>query len=226
MRSPRFALHRKLLQQPGAETPDYAEQIADIVALIEGTYCSEGVDAHVVPGERADVDLWILGSSGGASAQVAGERGLPFAANYHVSPASVLEAVEGYRAAFRPSRRLERPYVLVSADAVVGRDDAQGRELAAGYGAWVYSIRSGAGAIPFPTPAEASRHEWTDEARSLVKDRIDTQFVGSATTVADQLEVLARETGADELLVTTITHQHGDRVESYRALAEEWARRA
>jgi alkanesulfonate monooxygenase SsuD/methylene tetrahydromethanopterin reductase-like flavin-dependent oxidoreductase (luciferase family) len=226
MRSPRFALHRKLLQQPGAETPDYAEQIADIVALIDGTYCSDGVEAHVIPGERAAVDIWILGSSGGPSAQVAGERGLPFAANYHVSPASVLEAVEGYRAAFRPSPRLDRPYVLVSADAVVGGDDEHARELAAGYGAWVYSIRSGAGAIPFPTPAEASRHQWTDDARALVKDRIDTQFVGSAATVADQLDVLVADTGADELLITTITHDHGDRATSYRLLAEEWARRA
>jgi luciferase family oxidoreductase group 1 len=220
-------MHRQLLQQPGAETPEYADQIADIVALIEGTYCSaDGVDAHVVPGEQADVDIWILGSSGGASARVAGERGLPFAANYHVSPASVLEAVEGYRAAFRPSPRLDQPYVLVSADAVVGRDDEHGRELAAGYGEWVYSIRSGAGAILFPTPTEASRHQWTDEALSLVKDRIDTQFVGSPASVADQLEVLVKETGADELLITTMTHEHADRVTSYRALAGEWARRA
>ena len=43
----------------------------------------------------ADVEVWIFGSSGGQSAEVAGERGLPFAANYHVSPATVLEAVGG-----------------------------------------------------------------------------------------------------------------------------------
>jgi hypothetical protein len=30
-------------------------------------------------------------------------------------------------------------------------------------------------------------------------------------------------TGADELLVTTITHDHADRVRSFRLLAEEWA---
>ncbi len=227
LRSPRFVLHKKLLQQPGAETPEYAEQIADIVALIEGTYRADnGAEAHIVPGEGAAVDIWILGSSGGESAEVAGRRGLPFAANYHVSPATVLEAVEGYRAAFRPSARLGQPYVLVSADVVVGRDDDHGRELATGYGLWVRSIRSGSGAIPFPTPEEASRHEWTDDDRALVQDRIDTQLVGSAATVADQLEVLAAETGADEMLITTITHDHDDRVRSYQMLADEWGQRA
>jgi hypothetical protein len=30
---------------------------------------------------------------------------------------------------------------------------------------------------------------------------------------------------ADELIITTITHDHADRVRSYQLLAEEWARR-
>ena len=96
---------------------------------------------------------------------MAGANGLRFAANYHVSPATVLEAVEGYRAAFRPSADLDRPYVSVSADVVVAGDEATARELAAGYGPWVRSIRSGEGAIQFPTPAQAREHAWTDAVR-------------------------------------------------------------
>lgn len=226
LKSPRVVLHRKLLQQPNAEPQEYDEQIADILALIDGTYTADGVEAHVVPGEGADLQVWILGSSGGISAQVAGANGLRFAANYHVSPAKVLEAVEGYRAAFVPSAVLDRPHVSVSADVVVAEDEGRARELATGYGLWVRSIRSGAGAIPFPTPDEARAHEWTAEDRALVEDRLETQFVGSAAQVADRLETLRDATGADELIVTTITHGHADRVASYRLLAEEWARRA
>jgi alkanesulfonate monooxygenase SsuD/methylene tetrahydromethanopterin reductase-like flavin-dependent oxidoreductase (luciferase family) len=116
----------------------------------------------VVPGEGAALQVWILGSSGGESAEVAGDEGLRLAAKYHVSPATVLEAVDGYRAAFRPS-------------AVLGR--------------------------------------------------IDTQFTGTPSQVADQLERLRDGTEADELIITTITHDHADRVRSYQLLAEEWARR-
>ncbi|MEV6197736.1 MsnO8 family LLM class oxidoreductase [Streptomyces sp. NPDC051920] len=221
--SPRVALQRALLQQPDAKSQDYGEQVDDILALLAGTYRSaDGVEAHAVPGEGADLELWILGSSGGQSAEVAGRNGLRFGANYHVSPATVLEAVDGYRAAFQPSDVLDKPYVSVSADVVVAEDDERARELATGYGLWVRSIRTAEGAIEFPTPDEARAHTWSDADLDLVQDRLDTQFVGSPKRVAAQLSQLQEATGADELLITTITHDHTDRVRSYELLAEEW----
>jgi len=226
LKSPRFGVHKALLQLPGAESQDYTEQVDDVLALIADTYRSaEGSEAHVVPGAGADLQVWILGSSGGESATVAGNRGLRFAANYHVAPATVLEAADGYRAAFTPSAELDRPYVAVSADVVVADDEDTARELATGYGLWVRSIRTAEGAIPFPTPAEARRHTWSDSDRELVADRVETQFVGTPIQVADQLERLRDATEADELIITTITHDHCDRVHSYRLLAEEWSRR-
>jgi alkanesulfonate monooxygenase SsuD/methylene tetrahydromethanopterin reductase-like flavin-dependent oxidoreductase (luciferase family) len=226
LKSPRIGLQRKLLTLPNAEPQDYTEQVGDVLALLRGTYVTQdGVEGHVVPGEGADIQVWILGSSGGESARVAGANGLRFAANYHVSPATVLEAADGYRAEFRPCGELDRPYVSVSADVVVAGDEATARELAQGYGLWVHSIRSGAGAIQFPTPAQARAHAWTDDERALVADRVATQFVGSPAQVADQLEILRDATGADELIITTITHDHADRVRSYELLAEEWSGR-
>jgi hypothetical protein len=52
--SPRFALQKTLLQLPHAESQNYTDQVADVLALIAGTYRSpEGAEAHVVPGEGA-----------------------------------------------------------------------------------------------------------------------------------------------------------------------------
>jgi luciferase family oxidoreductase group 1 len=226
LKSPRFALQKTLLQLPHAEPQNYTEQVGDVLTLIAGTYRSaDGQEAHVVPGEGAALQIWILGSSGGESAEVGGQQGLRFAANYHVSPATVLEAVDGYRAAFKASADLDRPYVSVSADVVVADDETRARELATGYGLWVRSIRTAEGAIQFPTPEEARRCQWTDADRALVADRVDTQFAGSPRQVADQLERLRDATEADELIITTITHDHADRVRSYQLLAQEWARR-
>jgi alkanesulfonate monooxygenase SsuD/methylene tetrahydromethanopterin reductase-like flavin-dependent oxidoreductase (luciferase family) len=223
LKSPRFRAQKALLQQPEAKSPPYTEQVETILALIGGDYRNEeGVDAHAVPGEGAGVEVWITGSSGGESATLAGRLGLPFAANYHVAPAAILDAVAAYRAAFQPSASLREPHVMVSADVVVAPDDETARWLATAYGLWVHSIRSGAGAFPFPPPEEASEHQWTEEDRSLVADRIATQFVGSPDTVTAVLEVLVSECGADELLVTTITHDHADRVRSLELLAERW----
>jgi alkanesulfonate monooxygenase SsuD/methylene tetrahydromethanopterin reductase-like flavin-dependent oxidoreductase (luciferase family) len=221
IRSPRLALENRLIHLPGAEPVDYSEAVHDILAFFNGSYASDGLDAHATPGEGADVQPWIFGSSGGESAILAGKLGLPFAASYHVAPAKVLEAVEGYRAAFRPSERFPEPYVAVSADIVVADTDERAAELAAPYGVWVLSIRAGRGAISFPTPEEAAKHEWTDEERELVVDRLDTQFVGSPQTVAEKLRTLQRVTAADELIVTTITHDHTDRVRSHQLIAAE-----
>ena len=177
--SPRLALARDLLQQPEAITPGYTQQIGDILALLRGEYRSHGLEAHVTPGEGAGVEVWILGSSGGESAEVAGHNALRFAANYHVSPATVLDAVDAYRAAFRPGPELERPYICVSVDVVVAEGETEARRLAAGYGLWVLGIRSGEGAIPFPTDEEAARPHLDDQDWELVADRVPTQIVGS-----------------------------------------------
>jgi alkanesulfonate monooxygenase SsuD/methylene tetrahydromethanopterin reductase-like flavin-dependent oxidoreductase (luciferase family) len=221
--SARAALFTRLLQQRGAESDDLDTIIADIETLLAGPVTDEhGNEARAVPGEGAKLELWILGSSGGESAQVAGARGLPFAANYHVAPAKVLEAVDAYRAAFRPSAVLAEPHVMVSADVVVASDDETARRLAAPYGLWVRSVRTGAGAIPYPSVEEALAFQWSEADHELVADRVETQFVGSPQTVAERLRALQRATGADELLVTTITHDHADRVHSFELLAKEW----
>ncbi|GAY08002.1 LLM class flavin-dependent oxidoreductase [Pseudonocardia sp. N23] len=211
---------------PDSPPQDYHRQVADVLSYVEGTATdADGRPLTVLPAEGADLDVWVLGSSAGTSADVAGALGLPFAASYHTVPHTVLETVAAYRAAFRPSARLARPHVMVSADVVVAETDERARDLAAPYGGWVLDIRAGRGAQPYPTPAQARARAWTDAERAAVTDRVDTQFVGSPGTVAAGLETLVRVTGADELLVTTITTDHADRVASHELLAAEWAHR-
>ena len=207
--------------------PDHGAQVREILSYLEGTATrADGTPIHAPAAEGADLELWMLGSSAGVSARTAGELGLPFAVNYHTLPTTVLDTVDAYRAAFVPSRHGERPYVMVSADVVVAATDEEARELAAPYAQWVLDIRTGRGAQPYVTPARARARAWTDQEREAVADRVDTQFVGSPSTVRAGLETLVAATDADELLVTTITHDHADRVASYRLLAAEWAARA
>jgi len=209
-----------ILQQPQAVTPDFAEQLGDIIAMLDGTYQVEGFDVHAVPGERSGLAPWIFGSTRGQSARMAGARGLPFVASYHITPATALEAIEAYRDTFVPSATLQRPYVVVSADVVVADDSATARHLATGYGQWVYSIRTGVGAMPYPAPEDC--RPLTDEQLPVVKDRLETQFVGDPDEVADRLAALQRLTDADELVVTSVTHRHEDRLRSHELIAKRW----
>ncbi len=219
--SPRFLAQRNLLNPGGGQPQDYDEQVGTILELIAGKHTTpEGVSVGV-PAATAP-QVFVLGSSGGESAVAAGRRGLPFAANYHVAPSAVLQAVESYRAGFRPSASLDRPYVVVSADVLVADTDSRADELAAGYAAWVHSIRTGRGAIEYPSPEQAAASAPTGQDLTLVQDRLDTRFVGSPATVVRWLDVLRRATGADELLITSVAHDHAARVRSHELLIQAW----
>jgi len=220
MRNPRLKARMAVLQQPEAVSPDFGDQVSDILGMLDGTYAPEGVESHVVPGERAPLSPWVFGSSKGQSAQVAGSNGLPFVASYHITPSSALEAVDAYRAAFQPSEALREPYVVVSADIVVADDSDTARQLASSYGHWVYSIRAGDGAVPYPDPD--SSVPLTAEQLAVVEDRTKTQFVGDPDEVAHRLDALQRVTNADELVVTSVTHRHSDRLRSHELIAKQW----
>jgi len=212
---------------PGEPSPDYGRQVDAIADLFAGRVVApDGRSVVAHPAHGADVELWVLGSGAGESARVAAARGLPFAVGYHIAPSDVLDAVAAYRDAFRASPAHPRPYLLVSADVVVAPSEARAQELAAPYGQWVLDIRAGRGAQPYVTPVQARARVWTDEERAAVADRVDTQIVGPPRTVVERLATLARVTGADELMVTTITTDHADRLASTELLARAWAERA
>lgn len=223
------ALRERILAQQeviGAQRKPagFREEVELVLDLWRGTYRDRSGAAYTSPPvEGAELDLWLLASSGGESARVAGELGLPLAANFHVSPATVLDTVAAYREAFRPGV-LEEPYVIVSADVLVAQTLERARVLAEPFADWVLSIRRGErGAIAYPSPSAATA--WTDRPdaeRALVADRVDTRIVGDPDTVVDRLETLVRVTGADELLITTATHDPAETRRSFELLARAW----
>ena len=216
----RLRAQMSILQQPEAVSPDFADQVRDILAMLHGCYRVKDYDVHAVPGERSGLTPWVFGSSKGQSAHVAGEHGLPFVASYHITPATALEAIDAYRAAFTPSAALQEPYVVVSADVVVADDTATAQHLASTYGHWVHSIRAGGGAAPYPDPDRSQ--PLTEAQLAVVKDRVATQFVGDPDVVAERLETLQRVTDADELVITSVTHGHADRLRSHELIAKRW----
>jgi len=215
----RFLAHARVLAT-GRQSADFRSELEVVLALRAGELEAEGRSFVSPPVQHADLDLWVLASSGGESARVAGELGLPLAANFHVSPSSVLETVASYRAAFRPGV-LAQPYVTVSVDVLAADTDAEAERLADGFADWVLSIRRGPGASTYPRPGTSS--PLSDADRALVRDRLETRVVGGPATVVEKLSTLQRATGADELLVTTQTHDPADTRRSFALLAAAWS---
>lgn len=222
------ALRERLLAQQqviGASrtSASFRAELELVLALHRGQYRDDAGRPYVSPPvQGADWQLWVLASSGGESARVAGELGLPLTANYHVSPATTLDTVAAYRAAFRPGV-LPAPHVAVSADVLVADTDARAHHLAAPHADWVLSIRRTAGgARTYPRHASVAWPDRPDDEQAVLRDRVDTRFVGDPDTVVAGLETLQRVTGADELVVTTSTHDPADTARSFALLAQRW----
>ena len=188
------------LQQPGAESPDYREQVEEILGLLDGTLVTPDGDAVIaVPGQGADVEVWIFGSSGGQSARwraswVCRSRRTTTSAR---PPCSRRWTRTGPRSVRRTAWRSRTSRCRPTSSSA--EDDATARISPRPTGSGSAASAPARGRCRSRRPEEAARHVWSDEDRELVRDRVDTQFVGSPATVADELETLAAATGADEL---------------------------
>src|SRR5437870_2909786 len=109
-----------------------------------------GQAVRAIPGVGLNVPLFILGSSV-FGASVAATLGLPFAFASHFAPDALKAALDLYRARFKPSRQLERPYVMVAANVVVAEREADARRLFTSLQQMsLYTLRGSPAALPQP----------------------------------------------------------------------------
>jgi luciferase family oxidoreductase group 1 len=187
-------------------------------------FCGDGhfPDDHpyrsitMVPGGVPLPPIWLLGSSG-ASAQMAGAAGMGYGFAGHFSPTPAAPAIQAYKRAFQPSVPFARPHAVLVIAAVCAETDNDARRLASTMElAWL-RIRRGQ-FLPLPSPEEAMAYPYTDSERFALREYRDRTVVGTPEKVSAQLEALAAESGADEVMVVTNVHDHAARLRSYELL--------
>ncbi|MCU1686437.1 MAG: hypothetical protein JWQ81_7176 [Amycolatopsis sp.] len=194
----------------GLSAENFPQQLAELIGYFEP---GEGHAVRAAPAEGNKPPVWLLGSSG-FSAQLAGSLGLPFSFAHHFSAQNTIPAVQIYRNAFRPSEVLQEPYVMLGVSVIAADTDERAQWLAAPSGLTFLSLRSGR-PIPLPTPQQAADYPYTEMDRLFIEERFDSNIIGSPETVRKGLETLLADTAADELMITTMVHDHADRRHSY-----------
>jgi len=211
-----LALRRNL----GNETADsFPEDVQELQAYFGDPVPGQSV--HAVPGEGLDVPIWLLGSSL-YSAQLSAILGLPFAFASHFAPEYLLQALEVYRAEFRPSQNLEKPYAMVAANVVVDDTDEEAKFLFSSAKIGVLNLLQGKRGKMQP-PIQDVDAAWSDEQHAAVDRFLKYSFVGSQATVRSQLEKFVEQTQADELIVTARIYDLSARLRSFALLAECWS---
>ncbi len=131
---------------------------------------------HAIPYQGSKVPLYILGSSL-FGAQLAAQLGLPYAFASHFAPAMLQEAVDTYRANFKPSEHLEQPYVMVGATAMLADTDERARYLYTSQQQHFLGVVRGN--LSFAPPVEDMDAVWTDAEKMHIERMTAEAIVGS-----------------------------------------------
>jgi luciferase family oxidoreductase group 1 len=203
--------------------PRSAETFPDDVLELQGYLTGQtrvpGVEA--IPGKGSNVPLYILGSSL-YGARLAAALGLPYAFASHFAPAALEAALAAYRAEFRPSEKLERPYAMVGVNVLaVDNPDAARAQLQSirrARAVGLFGRRFGLGSL------DAS-DEQADEilaagAAPHVDEMLTYTAAGTPAEVRGFLDEFLRLTDADELITVHPAPDAEDRLRSLTLLAE------
>jgi luciferase family oxidoreductase group 1 len=221
-RSTARALRRSAEAVPAA---GFARQVAELRGYFAGQPTSgeaqpgDGVAGQIraIPAEGNEPAVWLLGSTG-FSAELAGQLGLPFAFAYHFSAANAGPALALYRRTFTPSAVLAEPYCLVSVSVLCADDAATARWLHGSARLSMLRLRTGRPST-LPSPEEAAAQAYSAAEQAVMAEATGSHLVGHPATVVRLLGDLVASTGADEVMVTTSTFAHADRLASYELLA-------
>jgi luciferase family oxidoreductase group 1 len=212
-----FALQRDRRQ---AAPDDFPQQLAELLAYFEDSLPADHPFqrlAATLPGLPELPAPWLLGSSA-QSAIWAGQLGLPYAFADFINPAGA-EIAALYRERFVAGRELSTPRTAVAAWALCAPSDEEAHYLAASSKMTLRLLRRGE-LIPVPPPEKALEFLERDgkQGGSGLSGR--RAILGTPEKVRAELETLAQEYGAEEVIVVTITHEHEARRRSYELLAE------
>jgi alkanesulfonate monooxygenase SsuD/methylene tetrahydromethanopterin reductase-like flavin-dependent oxidoreductase (luciferase family) len=128
------------------------------------------------------------------------------------------QAVALYRAGFRRSEQLERPYVMLGINVFAADSDDEAQRLFTSLQQAFVSLRLGRpGRLPPPVAGYGERLGAVE--RSILDQALSVSIVGTSETVRRRLDAFVEETGADELMVTSQIFNHAARLRSFEITA-------
>ncbi|MEV0204784.1 LLM class flavin-dependent oxidoreductase [Streptomyces sp. NPDC050788] len=208
---------RKALGRGKDDAEDFEAQLGELLGWFRGT---SPTGVHARPAEGLSVPAFVLAMGEGAA--IAARAGLPMVIGDLRNRAKMQRGIDHYRAHFQPSPWASEPYVVISGTVAVAATPEEARRLLVPE-AWSMAYSRTHGTFPPLPPAErVEALTMTAKERGFYESGLAGHIAGTEEQVADELETVLKETGAQELLVTTSTYDRSALLESYRRLAKLW----
>lgn len=200
-------------------THDPNERLAEVLAFADETFPAEHPFQGIVPMPSgvALPPIWMLGSTrGGAS--IAASLGLRYAFAGHFAMRNAKAAIAYYRDQFKPSVNLPTPYAILAVTVVCGPDDEQAERMTAPIRLAIVRNRTGRRA-PIASVDEALAYRFTEQEKTIANEFLMGAIIGGPRRVFDGLTALARDSGADELMLSTLLPNREERLQSYERVS-------
>ncbi|MFC9116616.1 LLM class flavin-dependent oxidoreductase [Streptomyces sp. NPDC057092] len=205
---------RKALGRDKEDAEDFAAQLDELLGWFRGT---SPTGVHARPSEGLSVPPFVLAMGEGAT--IAARAGLPMVIGDLRDRDRMRRGIDRYRELFRPSAWASEPYVIVSGTVAVADTAERARRLLVPE-AWSMAYSRTHGSFPPLPPAErVEALTLTGKERDFYEAGLTGHLAGTEEQVAQGLEPLLKDTGAQEVLVTTSTYDREALLESYRRLA-------
>ncbi|MCX4977908.1 LLM class flavin-dependent oxidoreductase [Streptomyces sp. NBC_00620] len=205
---------RKALGRDKDDADDFAAQLAELLGWFRGT---SSTGAHARPSEGLTVPPFILAMGEGAT--IAARAGLPMVIGDLRNRDRMRRGIDHYRETFRPSLWAGEPYVVISGTVAVAATPEDAHRLLLPE-AWSMAYSRTHGTFPPLPPAERVEGlPMSAKERGFYESGLTGHIAGTEEQVAHELETVIKETGAQEVLVTTSTYDRDALLDSYRRLA-------
>jgi luciferase family oxidoreductase group 1 len=217
-----YALRRR--QDAGGDD-DFLQRFQELILFGTNSFPDDHPfrSVRAMPQDVALPPIWLLGSSGyGARLAALASTGFAFA--HHFADHDAVAAMTSYRGEFRPSAARETPYAILACAAVCADSTEAAERLAATIDLNFLRRRRGE-YLPLASPEEAIAYPYSAIERELITRNRARLFVGTKSGVIEQLQPLIETTRADEVMITTMIHDHGARRHSFELLAEAFGLR-
>ncbi|ATL47941.1 LLM class flavin-dependent oxidoreductase [Chitinophaga caeni] len=198
---------------------DFVQQITDLRGWLTDNDLAGTVHQKVkaIPKAETQPGMWILTSSGG-SALIAAHFGLALSFAQFINPHGGPETIAQYYRNFQPSEQLPEPKANVGIFAFCSEDEQKILDWQMQIDHRILHIEKGRNG-PMPSLEEIKEIEYSLEEMARIRFNRGRMLCGTPATLKPKLEALASSYGVDEIVISTISDQVQDRLDSYSLLA-------
>ncbi len=215
-----FALNPRANERPA----EFPADIRDLQAWLKAEPLAEGHPfgrLGAFPQGDTAPQIWLLGSSN-YGAQVAAWFGLPYAfAWFFTDGQGAREALDLYRAQYRPSADWPVPHAAICVWALAADSEEEAAFHLGPRLRWRLGRERGV-FLPLESAEKAAAHDYSDDETARIVHLRGQAIAGQPEPVVERIRTIGAALGVDEIAIVTWTHDESVRRRSYELIARAW----